>query len=154
MYRGTELLDVLRLMVLLCACQAGLPRRHLDSLRQEVLHSYGHGDNYTPPATSRVFAGALHGEAAQDTVPPASWFDAMLDLGEAVVTAFPIANNLNANGKPLTVVTVQALNDPADAIVPGTAYDGHFIMFDDKVIQNQGMQFLATLAQGAPIIVK
>ena len=42
MYRGTELLDVLRLMVLLCACQAGLPRRHLDSLRQEVLHSYGH----------------------------------------------------------------------------------------------------------------
>ncbi len=119
-----------------------------------VLHSYGHGDNYTPPATSRVFAGALHGEAAQDTVPPASWFDAMLDLGEAVVTAFPIANNLNANGKPLTVVTVQALNDPADAIVPGTAYDGHFIMFDDKVIQNQGMQFLATLAQGAPIIVK
>ncbi len=107
------------------------------------------GDSYTPAWTSRIFAAALHGVAAQDVDPPPSWFDAMLDLGETVTTSFPIANNLN--GK--TVVTIQALNDAANAF-SGQPYNGHFIMFDDKTIQRQGMTFLATLAQGAPAVVK
>ncbi|KXZ47472.1 hypothetical protein GPECTOR_35g910 [Gonium pectorale] len=42
MYRGADLVDVLRLLVLLSAVGGGLPRRQLDSLRQEVLHTYGH----------------------------------------------------------------------------------------------------------------
>ncbi len=118
-----------------------------------VLHTYGHGDSYTPPDTSRIFAGALHGVAAQDVDPAPTWFDAMLDLGMTVTQTFPITANLTKNGKPLTVVTIQALNDPANAI-SGTPYDGHFILFDDKTIQQQGLAFLAGLAQGVPSVVK
>jgi hypothetical protein len=42
MYRGAELVEVLRLLVLLSAVGGGLPRRQLDSLRMEVVHTYGH----------------------------------------------------------------------------------------------------------------
>ncbi|EFJ51049.1 hypothetical protein VOLCADRAFT_103690 [Volvox carteri f. nagariensis] len=42
MYRGADMVDVLRLLVLLSVVGGGLPRRQLDSLRMEVLHSYGH----------------------------------------------------------------------------------------------------------------
>ena len=118
-----------------------------------VLHSYGHGDSFTPATTSRIFAGALHGVAAQDVTPAPSWFDAMLDLGATVTTTFPIAGNVAINGKPLTVVTIQALNDPANAIT-GAPYDGHFVMFDDKTLQHQALMFLATLGQGAPQVVQ
>lgn len=41
-YRGADLVDVLRLVVLLSAVGGGLPRRQLDALRQELLHTYGH----------------------------------------------------------------------------------------------------------------
>ncbi|KAG2453701.1 hypothetical protein HYH02_001913 [Chlamydomonas schloesseri] len=42
MYRGADTMDVLRLLVLLSAVGGGLPRKQLDSLRQELLHTYGH----------------------------------------------------------------------------------------------------------------
>ncbi|GIL70610.1 hypothetical protein Vretimale_3719 [Volvox reticuliferus] len=42
MYRGADLVDVLRLLVLLNAVGGGLARRQLDSLRMEILHTYGH----------------------------------------------------------------------------------------------------------------
>lgn len=42
MYRGADLVEVLRLAVLLSAVGGGLPRRTFDGLRQELLHTYGH----------------------------------------------------------------------------------------------------------------
>ena len=42
MCRGADLLEVLRLLVLLNECHQGLSRKHLDSLKQEILHTYGH----------------------------------------------------------------------------------------------------------------
>lgn len=42
MLRGADFLDVLRLLVLLNEAGHGLPRKALDSLRSEVLISYGH----------------------------------------------------------------------------------------------------------------
>ncbi|GLC45083.1 hypothetical protein PLESTM_001684800 [Pleodorina starrii] len=42
MYKGADLMEVLRLLVLLSTVGGGLPRRQLDSLRSEVLHTYGH----------------------------------------------------------------------------------------------------------------
>ncbi len=42
MFRGEDVLEVLRLLVLLCAAGGGLPRRHWDGLRTQLLHSYGH----------------------------------------------------------------------------------------------------------------
>lgn len=42
MYRGADTVDVLRLLVLLSAVGGGLPRKQLDGLRQELLHTYGH----------------------------------------------------------------------------------------------------------------
>lgn len=42
MYRGGSLLEVLRLLVLLNECHQGLSKKHLDPLRQELLHTYGH----------------------------------------------------------------------------------------------------------------
>jgi len=42
MFRGADVLDVLRLLVLLNECQQGLSRKHLDTLRGELLHTYGH----------------------------------------------------------------------------------------------------------------
>ena len=46
-----------------------------------------------------------------------------------------------------------AQNDPLNSFA-GQPYDGHFVMFNDKTLQNQGLMFLATLAQGAPVVVK
>ncbi len=118
-----------------------------------VLHTYGHGDSYTPTDTSRIFAGALHGVAAQSVQPAPTWFDAMLDLGVTVVTTFPISGNITTSGKPLTVVTLQALNDAANSM-SGAPYDGHFVLFDDKTLQHEGLAFLASLGQGAPVVIK
>ena len=37
-----DVTEVLRLLVLLNECHQGLSRKHLDGLRQELLHTYGH----------------------------------------------------------------------------------------------------------------
>ena len=120
------------------------------STGMHVLHTYGHGDSYTPPDTSRIFAGALGSVAAQDVTPAPSWFDTMVDLGVQVVTTFPISANVN--GK--TAVTLQALNDPANSL-DGTAYDGHFVLFRDKTLGAQAVGFLQSLLQtGTPVVIQ
>lgn len=42
MCRGADLMEVLRLLVLLNECHQGLSKKHLDVLRAELLHTYGH----------------------------------------------------------------------------------------------------------------
>lgn len=58
MCRGADLVDVLRLMVLLCTMQQGLQKRHLDPLRLEVLHSYGHEHLTTLNALEKAGEGS------------------------------------------------------------------------------------------------
>lgn len=57
MWRGSDLLSVLRLVVLLVACQGGLPRKHLDALRGELLSVYGHQHLATLQALERAGGG-------------------------------------------------------------------------------------------------
>lgn len=113
------------------------------------------GDSYTPAWTSRIEAAALRGVAAGfDPKGEPSWFDAMADLGEVVATSFPI--QANVNGK-LTVVTLQALNDPANSVdnVPQALYDGHFVLFHDKTLQRQAVEFVnSLLATGVPHVIQ
>ena len=42
MCQGERLESVLRLLALMSATGGGLPKKHFDALRREVLHTYGH----------------------------------------------------------------------------------------------------------------
>jgi hypothetical protein len=42
MWRGADMLDVLRLVVLLSVCNGGLPRKQYEAVRAELLAAYGH----------------------------------------------------------------------------------------------------------------
>ena len=53
-YRGESLLSVLRLIVLLNECHQGLSKKHLDSLRNEVLLTFGHEHLLTFSALERA----------------------------------------------------------------------------------------------------
>lgn len=111
-----------------------------------VLHTYGQGDSFTPPATSRIYAAASRGVlAVPDAVPQG--FDKIEDLAMAQ-KKLPIVMDATARG-----VTVQALNDAKNS-VSGKAYDGHFVAFNDKTIIRQVTQFVGTLIKGKPTVVK
>lgn len=42
MFAEEELLPLLRLISLLSLTQGGVPKKHFDGLRREVIHTYGH----------------------------------------------------------------------------------------------------------------
>lgn len=42
MYAEEDVLALLRLLVLLSVTQGGVPKKHYDGLRKEVIHTYGH----------------------------------------------------------------------------------------------------------------
>ena len=42
MCQGESLVTVLRLLVLMSVTAGGVPKKHFDVLRREVLHTYGH----------------------------------------------------------------------------------------------------------------
>jgi hypothetical protein len=54
MSRGADVVDVLRIVVLLNECHQGLSRRHFDLLRHEILQSYGHEHILTLSALERA----------------------------------------------------------------------------------------------------
>lgn len=117
-----------------------------------VLQTYGHGDNYTPVTTSRIFAAAARLAVAQPASIP-SWFDAFADLG-VQPKALPLTNNLQTPAGPRTAVVVQALNDAANSL-QNKAYDGHFVAFNDKTANRQVLEFLATLLTASqPTVVQ
>lgn len=116
-----------------------------------MLHTYGLNDNFCPVATSRIFAAATKGNLGVQTPPP-PWLDKMEDLG-MVAKALPLSNNATFNGKTVTGVTVEALNDAANT-ADKLPYDGHFVAFNDKTLNHELLQFVATLIKGAPVVVK
>jgi hypothetical protein len=117
-----------------------------------MLHTYGQGDSFTPPATSRIFAAAAGGALGLPSTPPPSWFDTIVDLGMATA-ALPIASNLTIGGKTVTAATIEATND-AKTSVTGAAYDGHFVAFHDKDTVRRVATFLATLVQNQTTVPK
>ena len=121
-----------------------------------VLHTFGQGDTYTPPETSRVFAASTGGEQLRQ--PDAGdWFDLISDLGmKDFVHKAPVAANIqldwNEKTYKITGVTVQHLND-AKKSTDGKAYDGHFVAFRDKLCNKQVGTFLATaISKGTPSV--
>lgn len=58
MCQGERLESVLRLLALMSATGGGLPKKHFDALRREVLHTYGHENILTLSAMQD--AGGCH----------------------------------------------------------------------------------------------
>ncbi len=113
-----------------------------------VLHTYGIGDSYTPETTSRIFAAAARTTLGLPAALP-PWLDKMEDLG---VPSAQLPIKPAAAGK-VVAVTLEAKNDPANSKT-GKDYDGHFVAFNDKTLANAVLQFLDSLAKGAPAVPK
>jgi hypothetical protein len=117
-----------------------------------VLHTYGRGDTYTPPETSRVFAANTKGLLLKPG-DAGEWFDNISDLAMTLKShTEAISGNIKAGDKAITGVTVEHLNDAGQS-VDGKAYDGHFVAFKDKLCHKQVTTFLATLLNGKTPVV-
>lgn len=117
-----------------------------------VIHTFGQGDTYTPPQTSRVFAASTKGLLLKPT-DAGDWFDPLSDLVMTMQNhVAPVSGNITVGTTKITGVTVEHLNDPAQSN-DGKAYDGHFVAFRDKVCNNQVKTFLATLLNGKTPVV-
>ncbi len=113
-----------------------------------VMHTYGHGDSFTPPTTSRIFAAAARLTGGlPDPLP--TYFDKMDDLG-VTLGALPLSKNV---GGAITAVSVQAKNDAANSLA-GKPYDGHFVAFNDKTLVKQVLGYVGSLVQGNPVVSK
>lgn len=112
-----------------------------------LLHTFGQGDTYTPPQTSRVFAASTGGTLLKPK-DAGDWFDAINDLGMKLQQhTGDVAGNITVADKQITGVTVEHRND-ADQSILGLPYDGHFVAFRDKVCNNQVRTFLGSLFDG------
>ncbi len=137
-------------------------------LPKHVLATFGQGDTYTPPETSRVFSASTHGLMLKPK-DAGKWFDDIKDLKmNTSVHSKDIRGNLkpkDAKGKVhvTTGAIVQHLNDPKKSINCVTQekdcsakYDGHFVAFRHYLCNRQVNVFLATLqtdVAGVPTIV-
>jgi len=101
-----------------------------------VVMTYGLGDSYSPPATMRTVASTL-GAPTAGTIPGGmnAW-----PPPPAMGLPFPVMNNLGGATAALLQVD------------PGSAYDGHFVVFRDAELNARVLRFLATAAQGAAVI--
>ncbi len=117
-----------------------------------VLHTFGQGDTYTPPQTSRVFAASTKGLLLKPT-DAGEWFDPVADLGMKLQEhKGNVSGNIETAGTKVTGVTVEHLNDASQS-TDGKAYDGHFVAFRDKVASKQVSSFLAGLFAGKVPVV-
>ena len=116
-----------------------------------MLHVYGHGDSFTPPETSRIYAASTGGDLATPNPLP-SWFDPIDDLGMSAAE-LPITANRQVGGQAVTRVTTEALNDPANANTLGEVYDGHFVIYKDRTASWQFLNWMGTWAlTGTPTV--
>ncbi len=99
-----------------------------------VLMTYGLGDSYSPTPTMQTVAATL-GLPAAGSIP-----GGMNAWPSGAGLPFPVMNNLAG-------VTAALLE-----VDPGSAYDGHFVVFRDRELNERVMRFLASAAQGAAVI--
>ena len=57
MCQGERMESVLRLLALMSVTGGGVPKKHFDALRREVLHTYGHENILTLSAMQDAGAG-------------------------------------------------------------------------------------------------
>ena len=99
-----------------------------------VLMTYGLGDSYSPPPTMQTIAATL-GLPVAGTIP-----GGMTAWPAGAAIPFPVSNNFAGTTAALLEVD------------PGSAYDGHFVVFRDRALNERVLRFLATAAQGAAVI--
>jgi hypothetical protein len=104
---------------------------------QHVLHVYGLGDTYTPPATIETFARALRLAVANPV---------LKDLGAAFQKLEPpVKANLTEPGGAATAVMIQVQPD---------GYDGHFALFRDARAKRQFAAWVGTFVRdGVPTLI-
>ncbi|MEZ4268186.1 MAG: hypothetical protein R3F39_17625 [Myxococcota bacterium] len=106
---------------------------------RHVLHIYGQGDTYTPPAAGDLLVRTLKIPVAHTGAgsPPRA-------IGGTEVLPTPVSANLQS-GK----VTGAAVE-----VSPASGAEGHFVLFDDAGVREQLRQFLGTwVATGTPVVV-
>ncbi|MDB4932713.1 MAG: hypothetical protein JWM10_5197, partial [Myxococcaceae bacterium] len=99
-----------------------------------VLMTYGLGDTYSSVGTMQALAATL-GLPAAGNIP-----GGMNAWPPGAGLPFPVMNNLSGATAALLEVD------------PGSAYDGHFVAFRDRELNERVLRFLATAAQGAAVI--
>jgi hypothetical protein len=110
-----------------------------------VLHTFGQGDSFTPPTTSKVFAAAMRGDLFSGGLDPVN--DAVFASPGLKSVSADIAGNVM--GGKATGATIQAANVAAKSLF-GAAYDGHFVAFNDKDTVRRVLVFLASAVKGTP----
>ncbi len=121
----------------------------------KLLHTFGQGDSYTPPLTSAIFAAATGNTLGLPAGNLPTWFDKVDKLSvtatpmKTAPLSPPIAQNVQAGAQKVTAVSIQALNDASKSLYQ-SAYDGHFVAFNDIDTVARVKHFLATLAIGKP----
>ncbi|KAI7840820.1 hypothetical protein COHA_005466 [Chlorella ohadii] len=88
-YQGEGALPVLRLLLLYCAVHGGIPKRHFDNLRRDILNTYGHQHLLT--LTSLAKAGLLQRREGRRSAFPAAkqQLRLLLQEGEAIDESDP-----------------------------------------------------------------
>ncbi|PRW45043.1 vacuolar -sorting-associated 33-like protein [Chlorella sorokiniana] len=88
-YQGEGALPLLRLLLLYCAVHGGVPKRHYDNLRRDILNTYGHQHLLT--LTSLAKAGLLQRREGRRSAFPAAkqQLRLLLQEGEAIDESDP-----------------------------------------------------------------
>ncbi len=103
---------------------------------RHVLQPYGLGDTYAPPVTEQTFAIA----AALGLAAPSSGVTTPDPIGGLIPLAVPVGGNLMVNAKPVTAIVREYM--------PTSAYDGHFVAFDNPDAEKDVANFLADAVTG------
>lgn len=116
--------------LLLATLPAGINARPL-------VQTYGLGDTYAPIPTLQAVASAI-GLSAAGPVPGSPPWPSGASL------TLPVTGNVTTSSGNVTAALLES--DPKGA------YDGHFVLFDDPVLQKRVTQFLGTAATGTATI--
>ncbi|KAI3426123.1 hypothetical protein D9Q98_008502 [Chlorella vulgaris] len=89
MFQGEGLVPVLRLLILYCAVHGGVPKKHYDNLRRDILNTYGHQHLLTLALLSK--AGLLQRREGRRSAFPAAkqQLRLLLQEGEQIDEANP-----------------------------------------------------------------
>ncbi|EFN56300.1 hypothetical protein CHLNCDRAFT_144693 [Chlorella variabilis] len=108
MYQGEGLLPVLRLLLLYCAVHGGVPTRHYENLRRDILNTYGHQHLLTLASLAK--AGLLQRREGRRSAFPAAkqQLRLLLQEGEQIDESSPQDIHYTFAGyAPLSVRLVQ-----------------------------------------------
>jgi hypothetical protein len=103
---------------------------------KHVFQPYGIGDTYAPPPTEQTFAIA----AGLGLAAPPSDVTMPDKIGGLMPLPVPVGGNLMVNAKPITAIVREYM--------PTSAYDGHFVAFDNPEGEKDVGNFLSDVVSG------